>query len=188
MREIVDKLDTADVINRSMQIPDRTMADWIKVVEFHEDEAHVNSDLVKALHRERCMRGSWFELVLECLFRNFDGRTLPGKLFGVTENVKLPKFEKVRKEYFSIGGMGSHYAQIDVCGWVGKTVWLGESKLWKRRVSESEVKKIYGVKKFVEYDYEVQIFYFAASGVTKPAEKLLKDNAYIVDLKSMNNY
>jgi hypothetical protein len=43
----------------------------------------------------------------------------------------------------------AHYPQVDVCGWVGKTVWLGESKLGKKRVPEPEAKKIYGVKQFL---------------------------------------
>jgi hypothetical protein len=90
--------------------------------------------------------------------------------------VKLPKFDKVRKEYFGIGSMGPRYTQVDVCGRVGKNVWLGESKLWKKRVPYSEAKKIYGVKKFLGDEYKVQIFYFADSGITKQAEKLLREN------------
>jgi hypothetical protein len=86
LKKVIDKLDATDVISRhkGMQIPDQTMADWIRITEFCKEVAYVDSDLVKALNRERCLRCSWFELVLECLFRNFDGRSLPGKYFGVT--------------------------------------------------------------------------------------------------------
>jgi hypothetical protein len=171
-----------------MQIPDQTMADWIKVAKFYKEKAYIGSKLVKALNRERRLRGLWFELVLECLFRNFDGRSLPGGPFGVTKNVKVPKFKKVWKEHFIITVMGDAYVEVDVCGRVGKTIWLGESKLWKKRVPLPEIKKILEVKELLEEDgYKVQVFYFAASGVTKSAKKLLKENnAYIVDLKSMN--
>jgi hypothetical protein len=80
--------------------------------------------------------GQLVEARIAALMNRFDGRRVPGRLFGVEDEVELPKFVLVYDTV--VKGPGDRMRQVDVVGsyWHGaeETMWIVEVKHWARRI------------------------------------------------------
>jgi hypothetical protein len=188
----VRKLNECDILRDGPFLPDTTLAKWLEVVEFpieFDQDADINKGLLHELIALKQKLGTFFEVVLACLFMAFDGKTsVPGDWVGWESDVVFPKLKNVNREYLIAVPMGSA-TEADVTAYAGKVKWLAESKFWDKKVSVSDIKKVLKTKEFLEKwkKEKVQIFYFAKNGFSKEARRLLKENnAYIVTKDGMN--
>jgi hypothetical protein len=80
--------------------------------------------------------GELVEARIGALMTRFDGRRVPGRLFGVEGEVELPKFTLVYDTV--VKAAGEHERQVDLVGawWPGgeMMVWVAEIKHWAKRV------------------------------------------------------
>ena len=83
------------------------------------------------------------EARVEALLNRFDGHTVPGRLFHIEDEVRLPRFEFVADAL--VKPLGGRAYQIDLQGrWYEGYdfwAWVVEIKHWKRRVTADVVEK-----------------------------------------------
>jgi len=87
--------------------------------------------------------GEWVEARITALMNRFDGRCAAGRLFGVEEEIGLPRFAEVYDTV--VKGPGDRMRQADVVAscWRGgqETLWVVEIKHWTRRVDTAIVQE-----------------------------------------------
>ena len=125
--------------------------------------------------------GALVEARIEALLNRFDDRQVAGRLFNVTEEVQLPRFNYVSDAYVKPAGKQSH--QIDLkAGWhqgYDYWLWVVEIKNWDRRVTPSVVKKFVEAYTALEEEEKPEgmiKWMVNQGGFTKGAIKALKEH------------
>lgn len=118
---------------------------------------------------------------IQDLIERFDGQKVDGSLFGLKDQVRLPKFEK-------IGNYTSNDGQIEidlVCK--NSQTWFVEIK-WKNRATGIQdvrifYKKIIDRSRHIHFKALYRLWFISKSGFTKPALEFCSDNKIMVSSK-----
>jgi hypothetical protein len=153
---VLKQLAFAEMIDSSsgyifFNLKDPILRDFINS-QYHLDlEKQPWERVYKDLLREyRSLKGKYADLVgalvearLEALLNRFDGRSVPGRLFHVEGEVRLPRFFNVSDTVVKPAGERAY--QIDLKGsWhegYDYWVWVVEIKHWQKRVTADVVQK-----------------------------------------------
>jgi len=127
--------------------------------------------------------------IIQILWNN-QKKTLDGKYFNFSENIKMPgRFIYIAHRSKLGAGPGK---EIDVYATAGSTVWVVESKWWKDPVGVDVVKNLMKqgdiVKEMRGKDLKKRtLWLFASNGVTENAKKLMEENGILWSTKDNLN-
>jgi hypothetical protein len=127
--------------------------------------------------------------IIQILWNN-QKKTLDGKYFNFSENIKMPgRFIYIAHRSKLGAGPGK---EIDVYATAGSTVWVVESKWWKESVGVDVVKNLMKqgdiVKEMRGKDLKkLTLWLFASNGVTENAKKLMEENGILWSTKDNLN-
>ena len=125
--------------------------------------------------------GALVEARIEALLNRFDVREVEGRLFNVTGNVQLPRFDYVSDAYVKPAGQKSYQIDLKASWHKGYDYWLWvvEIKNWERRVTLSVVNKFVEAYSALEEEEKPEgmvKWIVNQGGFTKGAIKALKEH------------
>jgi hypothetical protein len=170
VQRVLQQLAFAEMIDASggylfRNLKDPILRDFIKVQyqldvalqPFTEVLREVQRELARWKGKYADAVGELVEARINALMTRFDGRRVPGRLFGVAGEVELPKFTLVYDTV--VKGPGDRMRQVDLAGswWHGdeETMWVVEIKQWARRVDVGVVREFAELCQAVSQDKKV---------------------------------
>jgi hypothetical protein len=170
VQRVLQQLAFAEMIDASggylfRNLKDPILRDFIKVQyqldvalqPFTEVLREVQRELARWKGKYADAVGELVEARINALMTRFDGRRVPGRLFGVAGEVELPKFTLVYDTV--VKGPGDRMRQVDLAGswWHGdeETMWVVEIKHWARRVDVGVVREFAELCQAVSQDKKV---------------------------------
>jgi hypothetical protein len=153
---------------------------WGRIEAFGEPAREVKDEVLRSFQKMKKRfseyKGYLAEVFMVQILLSSQRKTLPGKFFHLSEDVKVPDFTYIDQRRSLGAGKG---LEIDIYGAAGIEVWIGQSKWLNDRkagvsVVEHLLKQAAHVKEHMEDDLEIlRLWLFAHDGVTDEAEKLL---------------
>jgi hypothetical protein len=195
IRDVMIKLSRGDLIDYKelggwfTQINDPILQEFLKVwgkIEVAgqnrvDIENHVIKKYESYVQKYKNYQGYLSEVFMIQVLWNNQNKTLDGKYFHQLSPIKFPQrfvYINHRSRIKAVPGM-----EVDIYAASGLNPWIAESKWWKTPVDVSAVKKFIALGENVK-EKEIKdgglnsltLWLFAASGVTKNAQKLLENN------------
>ena len=198
IRDVMIKLSRGDLIDYKelggwfTQVNDPILQEflkvWGKIEVAGKARTRIERDVIKKYQsitqKYKDYQGYLAEVFMIQILWNNQNKTLDGQYFHQSEKINMPdRFIFIDHRSRLSAGYG---LEIDIYASAGLYAWIAESKWWKKPVDISVVKQFMTLGERVK-EKEIQngglnsltLWLFAASGVTKNAQKLLKDNGIL---------
>jgi hypothetical protein len=202
IQDVMIKLSRGDLIDYKelggwfTQVNDPILQEFLKVwgnIEVAgKARTRIERDVIKKYQsitkKYKDYQGYLAEVFIIQILWNTQNKTIDGKYFHHPEKVNMPdRFIFIDHRSRLSAGYG---LEIDIYASAGLYAWIAESKWWKTPVDVSDVKNFMALGERVR-EKEIQngglntltLWLFAASGVSKNAQQLLKDNGILWSTK-----